>query len=136
LSRPVAGPSVQDFERLSEKEDVSAAAGVSVKPCGLLTIARVDGHQFIAGLTTRMTCHICNTEVRDMAILSVRLSEETYRRLSRLSEKTKRTKTSFIKEMIEESLYEYEEAYTALDRLNEKNSKYLTTEELEKELGL
>jgi hypothetical protein len=38
--------------------------------------------------------------------------------------------------MIEESLYEYEEAYTALDRLNEKNSKYLTTEELEKELGL
>jgi len=44
--------------------------------------------------------------------------------------------TSFIKEMIEESLYEYEEAYAALDRLNEKNSKCLTTEELEKELGL
>jgi RHH-type rel operon transcriptional repressor/antitoxin RelB len=83
-----------------------------------------------------MTCHIYITEVREIAILSVRLPEETYRRLSRLSEKTKRTKTSFIKEMIEESLEEYEEAYTALDRLNEKNAKYLTTEELEKELGL
>jgi len=71
-----------------------------------------------------------------MTTLSVRLSEEIYSRLSRLSEKTKRTKTSFIKEMIENCLEEYEEAYTALDRLNEKNSNYLTTEELEKELGL
>jgi len=71
-----------------------------------------------------------------MAILSVRLSEEIYRRLGRLSEKTKRTKTSFIREMIEDSIEEYEEAYTALERLNDKNSKYLTTEELEKELGL
>jgi RHH-type rel operon transcriptional repressor/antitoxin RelB len=71
-----------------------------------------------------------------MATLSVRLPEAIYKRLSRLSEKTKRTKTSFVNEMIEESLAEYEEAYTALDRLNEKNAKYLTSEELEKELGL
>jgi len=71
-----------------------------------------------------------------MATLSVRLSEEIFRRLGKLSEKTKRTKTSFIKEMIEENLDEYEEAYIALDRLNDKNSKYLTTEELEKELDL
>lgn len=71
-----------------------------------------------------------------MMTLSIRLPEEIFKRLSRLSEKTKRTKTSFIKEMIEENLAEYEEAYTALDRLNEKNAKYLTTEELEKELGL
>ncbi len=71
-----------------------------------------------------------------MATLSVRVSEEIFRRLGRLSEKTKRTKTSFIREMIEESLSEYEEAYTALERLNEKNAKYLTSEELEKELGL
>ena len=71
-----------------------------------------------------------------MAILSVRLSDDIFRRLSRLAEKTKRTKTSFIKEMIEENLEEYEEAYTALERLGEKNSRYLTTEELEKELDL
>ncbi len=71
-----------------------------------------------------------------MGMLSVRLSEEIDRRLNVLSEKTKRTKTSFIREMIESSLADYEEAYTALDRLNEKNAKYLTSEELEKELGL
>jgi RHH-type rel operon transcriptional repressor/antitoxin RelB len=71
-----------------------------------------------------------------MATLSVRLSEDTFRRLGCLSEKTKRTKTSFIKEMIEESLEEYEDAYAALDRLNEKNAGYLTSAELEKELGL
>jgi hypothetical protein len=38
--------------------------------------------------------------------------------------------------MIETSLEEYEEAYLALGRLNEKNARYLTTEELEEELGL
>jgi hypothetical protein len=38
--------------------------------------------------------------------------------------------------MIEDSLADYEEAYTALERLNDRNSRYLTTEELEKELGL
>jgi len=57
-------------------------------------------------------------------------------RLNRLSEKTIRTKTSFIRKMIENSLADYEEAYTALERLNEKNAKYLTSEVLEKELGL
>jgi hypothetical protein len=38
--------------------------------------------------------------------------------------------------MVEEKLADYEEAYTALERLNDKNAKYLTTEELEKKLGL
>jgi RHH-type rel operon transcriptional repressor/antitoxin RelB len=71
-----------------------------------------------------------------MSILSLRLPEDIHERLNRLSEKTKRTKSSFIKEMIETSLEEYEEAYLALDRLNENNARYLTTEELEEELGL
>jgi len=71
-----------------------------------------------------------------MATLSLRLDDDTFRRLDRLSEKTKRTKTSFIREIIEDSLAEYEEAYTALDRLNEKNSRYLITAELEKELDV
>lgn len=71
-----------------------------------------------------------------MPIISFRLSDEISRRLSALSRKTKRTKTSFIREMIEEKLSDYEEAYTALDRLNDKNARYLTTEELEKKLGL
>jgi RHH-type rel operon transcriptional repressor/antitoxin RelB len=65
----------------------------------------------------------------------MRLTDDIYNRLNKLSEKTRRTKTSFIREMIEESLEEYEEAYVALDRLNEKNARYLTTEELEEERG-
>jgi len=71
-----------------------------------------------------------------MPVLSIRLSDELSRRLSTLAKKTRRTKTSFIREMVEEKLAEYEEAHTALERLNEKNAKYLTTEELEKKLGL
>jgi RHH-type rel operon transcriptional repressor/antitoxin RelB len=71
-----------------------------------------------------------------MTVLSVRLPEEIYKRLDLLSKKTRRTKTSFIKEIIEDSLADFEEAYTALERLNEKNAKYLTTEELERKLGL
>ncbi|MBE3110595.1 MAG: ribbon-helix-helix protein, CopG family [Acidobacteria bacterium] len=71
-----------------------------------------------------------------MSVLSLRLPEDVHDRLNRLAEKTKRTKSSFIKEMIETSLEEYEEAYLALERLNEKNARYLTTEELEEELGV
>jgi RHH-type rel operon transcriptional repressor/antitoxin RelB len=70
-----------------------------------------------------------------MTVLSVRLPEEIYKRLDLLAKKTRRTKTSFIKEIIEDSLADFEDAYTALERLNEKNAKYLTTEELEKKLG-
>ena len=70
-----------------------------------------------------------------MTVLSVRLPEEIYKRLDILAKKTRRTKTSFIKEIIEDSLADFEEAYTALERLNEKNAKYLTTEELEKKIG-
>ena len=71
-----------------------------------------------------------------MAVISIRLSDEIARRLSALAKKTKRTKTSFIREMIEEKLADYEDAYTALERLNDKNARYLTTGELEKKLGL
>ena len=71
-----------------------------------------------------------------MPIISIRLPDEISRRLSALAKKTKRTKTSFIREMVEEKLADYEEAYTALERLNDKNAKYLSTEQLEKKLGL
>jgi len=71
-----------------------------------------------------------------MSVISLRLPDDVHDRLNKLAEKTKRTKSSFIKEMIETSLEEFEEAYLALERLNEKNARYLTTEELEEELGL
>ena len=71
-----------------------------------------------------------------MPVISIRLPDEISRRLNALAKKTRRTKTSFIREMVEKKLPDYEEAYTALERLNDKNAKYLTTEELEKKLGL
>jgi RHH-type rel operon transcriptional repressor/antitoxin RelB len=71
-----------------------------------------------------------------MAILSLRLPDEVFQRLNRLTKKTRRTKSSFIQEIIEESLEDFEDGYTALERLNEKNARYLTTEEVERELGL
>lgn len=71
-----------------------------------------------------------------MTTLSIRLDDTIFKRLNKLAEKTRRTKTSFIREMIEQALDEYEETYVALDRLNDKNARYLKTEELEKELGL
>jgi len=71
-----------------------------------------------------------------MATLSLRLPEDVFKRLSLLAKKTRRSKSSFIQEMIEESIEDMEDGYTALDRLNQKNAKYLTTEEVEKELGI
>ena len=71
-----------------------------------------------------------------MSILTVRLDEKTYNRLNRLTSKNRRTKSSYIKEMLEIYLEDIEDAYSALERLNQKNAKYLTTEEVEKDLGL
>ncbi len=71
-----------------------------------------------------------------MATLSLRLPDEIFQRLNRLTKKTRRTKSSFIQEIIEESLEDFEDGYTALERLNEKNARYLTMEEVERELGL
>jgi RHH-type transcriptional regulator, rel operon repressor / antitoxin RelB len=71
-----------------------------------------------------------------MPVVSIRLPDEISRRLNALAKKTKRTRTSFIREMVEEKLTDYEDAYIALERLNDKNARYLTTEELEKKLGL
>ncbi len=71
-----------------------------------------------------------------MSVLTVRLDEKTYDRLNELAARNRRTKSSFIKEMLELYLEDFDDAYTALERLNKKNAKYLTTEEVEKELDL
>ena len=71
-----------------------------------------------------------------MSVLTVRLDEKTYNRLNQLAKKSRRTKSSYIKEMLELYLEDFEDAYMALERLNKKNAKYLTTEEVEKKLGI
>jgi RHH-type rel operon transcriptional repressor/antitoxin RelB len=67
-------------------------------------------------------------------IITVRLSDDIDKRLEKLSSKTKRPKSFYIKDMLEKYLEEYEDAFLALERLNEKNAKYFTTEEVEKRL--
>ncbi|MCC7295807.1 MAG: ribbon-helix-helix protein, CopG family [Acidobacteria bacterium] len=71
-----------------------------------------------------------------MAIMSLRLPDDVFKRLTVLAKKTRRSKSSFIQEMIEESLDDLEDGYIALERLNQKNARYLAAEELERKLGL
>lgn len=71
-----------------------------------------------------------------MSSLSVRIPDELFEKLNKLAKKTRRTKSSFIKQLIEENIEDLEYAYMALERMNDKNAKYLTTEEVEKQLEL
>jgi len=71
-----------------------------------------------------------------MSSLSVRVPDELFKKLNKLAKKTRRTKSSFIKQLIEENIDDLEYAYMALERMNDKNTKYLSTEEVEKQLEL
>ena len=69
-------------------------------------------------------------------ILNVRLTDDIASRLDLLAEKTKRPKSFYIKEILDQHLSEYEDAYLALDRLNDRNAKYYSTQDMEKILDL
>jgi len=71
-----------------------------------------------------------------MSVITIRLDDNTYDRLNNLAKKARRTKSSYIKEMIELYLEDFEDGVIALERLNKKNAKYLSTKEAEDELGL
>ncbi|MBF0120114.1 MAG: hypothetical protein HQK79_14870 [Desulfobacterales bacterium] len=57
-------------------------------------------------------------------------------RLELLSQKTKRAKSFYIKELINGYFDEIEANYLSLERLNNKNAKYYSTKEVKKELEL
>lgn len=69
-------------------------------------------------------------------MLTLKLPNELENRLNALAQKTQRPKSFYMREALEEYLEEYEDAFLALERLNAKNAKYLSTQELEKRLGL
>jgi len=71
-----------------------------------------------------------------MPVITVRLDKNTYNRLDDLAKKARRTKSSYIREMIELYLEDFEDGTTGLERLNEKNARYLSTKEVEDELKL
>ena len=68
-------------------------------------------------------------------MLSIRLSEQTEKRLEKLSKKTGRTKTYYVREAVEEHLDTLEDIYLSLSRL-EKPSRKWKLEDLEQNLDL
>lgn len=69
------------------------------------------------------------------AVLPIRLSDDLNDRLDFLAKETGRTKTYYARQAIVTYLEEIEDTYLALQRL-ENPGKTLTTEELERNLGL
>ena len=69
-------------------------------------------------------------------MLTLKLPSELETRLNKLAEKTRRPKSFYMREALIEYLDKNEDSYLALERLNDKNAKYLSTQELEKRLGL
>lgn len=67
-------------------------------------------------------------------MLSVRLSERVEHRLSKLSDKTKRSKSYYVEYALEKFLDEQEDYLLALARLEEKGPN-ITLEEAKKQLG-
>jgi RHH-type rel operon transcriptional repressor/antitoxin RelB len=69
-------------------------------------------------------------------MLSLKLPEELENRLKDLAIKTKRSKSFYIREALQQYLEDNEDGYLALERLNDKNAEYLSHEEARKYLGL
>ncbi len=69
-------------------------------------------------------------------MLSLKLPKELENRLENLAVKTRRSKSFYMREALQQYLEENEEGYLALERLNDKNAEYLSHEEASKYLGL
>jgi RHH-type rel operon transcriptional repressor/antitoxin RelB len=68
-------------------------------------------------------------------MLSLRLDPDVERRLDALARKTGRTKSFYVRELIEGNLEDLEDRYIAEARL-EKRGPTLTSRQVRKELGL
>lgn len=71
-----------------------------------------------------------------MAVQTVRLPDQIARRLERLAEATKRSKSSFIVEALQKYLDERDDLETALARVREPQAEYLDHDEVKRALGL
>jgi RHH-type transcriptional regulator, rel operon repressor / antitoxin RelB len=68
-------------------------------------------------------------------MLAIRLDPEIETRLTRLAEKTGRTKTYYAREAILEHLEDLEDTYLAIERI-EKPDRLYSMKEAKRELGL
>lgn len=71
-----------------------------------------------------------------MKTVNVRVPDAVAERLDRLAEKTHRTKSYYVREILESHLHELEEAYLALERRSDSNARFHSSEEVEKLLDL
>lgn len=72
-------------------------------------------------------------------ILSVKIPENLAKRLSELSKKAQRTKTSFVCEALEEFLADQEDYFEAVaikERMEKNKERFYTLEEVKKSLGM
>jgi len=68
-------------------------------------------------------------------MLSIRLNPDTDRRLSELARRTGRTKSYYVRELIESNMEDLEDRYLAEARL-ERRRPSLTSRQVRKQLGL
>lgn len=71
--------------------------------------------------------------------ISIRLDTETEMRLTRLAEKTGRTKSYYLRELIEQGLDDLEDYYLAIDvleRIRKGEEPVYSLEEVKSHLGL
>ena len=71
-----------------------------------------------------------------MAVLTLRLDEQTDRKLRRLAKESERPKSYFIKKALELYLQEYEDYQIALARRADKDDEILTLAQVRKALGV
>ncbi|CAI4030765.1 Ribbon-helix-helix protein, CopG family [Nitrospira tepida] len=71
-----------------------------------------------------------------MAVLTLRLDEQTDRKLRRLAKESERPKSYFIKKALELYLQEYEDYQIALARRADRDDDILTLAQVRKALGI
>lgn len=71
-----------------------------------------------------------------MAVLTVRLDEQTDRKLQKLARESERPKSYFINKALELYLQEYEDYQIALARRVDKDDEVLTLAQVRKALGV
>jgi RHH-type transcriptional regulator, rel operon repressor / antitoxin RelB len=71
-----------------------------------------------------------------MAVLTLRLDEQTDRKLQKLAKESERPKSYFIKKALELYLQEYEDYQIALARRADKDNEILTLAQVRKALGV
>jgi RHH-type rel operon transcriptional repressor/antitoxin RelB len=69
-----------------------------------------------------------------MKVITVKIPEDTEKRLDSICKETARTKSFFVRKAIEQFLTETAIYQKALDRLNDVSDEMITSEEMSKEI--